>query len=43
MKPDELIDESRRNVAGSRPAAALLVDWFLDHIALSTGAVPVTA
>jgi GMP synthase-like glutamine amidotransferase len=43
MKPDELIDESRRNVARSRPAAALLVDWFLDHIALSTGAVTVTS
>ena len=36
MKPEQLIDESRRNVADSRPAAAHLVDWFVDHIASST-------
>ncbi|HZX53034.1 MAG TPA: type 1 glutamine amidotransferase [Ilumatobacteraceae bacterium] len=33
IEPDGLIDESRRNVADSRPAAAHLVDWFLDQIA----------
>jgi len=32
MKPDQLIDESRRNVADSQPAAEHLVDWFLDHV-----------
>lgn len=32
-KPDDLIDESRRNVAESRPAAEHLVDWFLDRVA----------
>ena len=31
MKPDQLIDESRRNVADSQPAAEHLVDWFLDR------------
>jgi GMP synthase-like glutamine amidotransferase len=33
IKPDELIDESRRNVTDSQPAAANLVDWFVDRIA----------
>ncbi|HEX2783373.1 MAG TPA: gamma-glutamyl-gamma-aminobutyrate hydrolase family protein [Ilumatobacteraceae bacterium] len=32
MKPDQLIEESRRNVADSQPAAEHLVDWFLDHV-----------
>jgi GMP synthase-like glutamine amidotransferase len=36
MKPDLLIDESRRNVADSQPAADRLVDWFLDSVARST-------
>jgi len=36
LKPDELIDESRRNVADSQPGAARLVDWFVDHVASST-------
>jgi len=33
MKPDQLVDDSRRNVVDSRPAAALIVDWFLDRVA----------
>ena len=33
MKPDQLIDDSRRNVADSRPAAEHIVDWFLDRVA----------
>ena len=33
MKPDQLIEESRRNVADSQPAADHLVDWFLDQVA----------
>jgi GMP synthase-like glutamine amidotransferase len=37
IKPDELIDETRRNVADSQPAAEHLVDWFLDRVAGSTG------
>ena len=36
MKPDQLIDESRHNVTDSRPAAAHLVDWFLEQVASST-------
>ena len=36
IKPDELIDETRRNVADSQPAAEHLVDWFLDRVAGST-------
>jgi len=36
MKPDELVEESRRNVVDSRPAAEHLVDWFLDRVAAST-------
>jgi GMP synthase-like glutamine amidotransferase len=32
MKPDELIEETRRNVADSQPAAEHLVDWFLDRV-----------
>jgi GMP synthase-like glutamine amidotransferase len=33
IEPDGLIEETRRNVADSRPAAAHLVDWFLDRVA----------
>jgi GMP synthase-like glutamine amidotransferase len=33
IKPDRLIDETRRNVAESQPAADHLVDWFLDRVA----------
>jgi len=33
MKPDQLIDDSRRNVSDSRPAAEHIVDWFLDRVA----------
>ena len=33
IKPDELIDDTRRNVADSQPAADHLVDWFLDRVA----------
>jgi GMP synthase-like glutamine amidotransferase len=33
MKPSELIEESRRNVIESQPAADHLVDWFLDRVA----------
>jgi GMP synthase-like glutamine amidotransferase len=32
IKPDHLIEESRRNVADSQPAADHLVDWFLDEL-----------
>ena len=33
IKPDQLIDDTRRNVADSQPAADHMVDWFLDRIA----------
>jgi GMP synthase-like glutamine amidotransferase len=33
MKPDQLIEESRRNVADSQPNAVHLVDWFLERVA----------
>jgi len=33
IKPEHLIDEARRNVADSQPAAEHLVDWFLDRVA----------
>lgn len=33
IKPDHLIDEARRNVADSQPAAEHIVDWFLDRVA----------
>ncbi len=33
IKPDQLIEESRRNVADSQPAAEHLVDWFLGRVA----------
>ncbi|MEY2401350.1 MAG: hypothetical protein QOJ08_1461 [Ilumatobacteraceae bacterium] len=33
IKPDELVEETRRNVADSQPAAEHLVDWFLDRVA----------
>jgi GMP synthase-like glutamine amidotransferase len=33
IKPDQLIEDSRRNVADSQPAADHLVDWFLDSVA----------
>jgi GMP synthase-like glutamine amidotransferase len=33
IKPDELMDDTRRNVADSQPAAERIVDWFLDGIA----------
>ncbi|MEP7202480.1 MAG: gamma-glutamyl-gamma-aminobutyrate hydrolase family protein [Ilumatobacteraceae bacterium] len=32
-KPDDLVDDARRNVADSRPAAEHIVDWFLDRVA----------
>lgn len=35
IKPDQLIEESRRNVADSQPAADHLVDWFVDRVAAS--------
>jgi GMP synthase-like glutamine amidotransferase len=35
IKPDHLIDETRRNVADSQPAADHLVDWFVDRVAAS--------
>ena len=33
IKPDDLIDDSRRNVADSQPAAEHIVDWFLSRVA----------
>src|SRR4029079_5181722 len=33
MKPDQLIEDSRRRGVYSRPAAAPIVDWFLDRVA----------
>ena len=33
IKPDQLVEDSRRNVAESQPAADHLVDWFLDRVA----------
>ena len=33
IKPDDLIDDARRNVADSQPAAEHIVDWFLDRVA----------
>jgi GMP synthase-like glutamine amidotransferase len=36
IKPDKLIEESRRNVADSQPAAEHLVDWFLDRVVGAT-------
>jgi GMP synthase-like glutamine amidotransferase len=39
IKPDELVDETRRNVADSEPAAHHLVDWFLEHVAHTAGGV----
>ena len=36
IKPSELIDETRRNVADSQQAAEHLVDWFVDRVADST-------
>lgn len=35
MKPHELVEQSRRNVADSEPAADHLVDWFLEGAAHS--------
>jgi GMP synthase-like glutamine amidotransferase len=32
IKPGELIEETRRNVADSQPAADHLVDWFVDRV-----------
>ena len=32
MKPDELIEESRRNVGNSQHAAEHLVDWFVTRV-----------
>jgi GMP synthase-like glutamine amidotransferase len=37
IEPDQLIDDTRRNVAESQPAAHHLVDWYLDRVA---GAAP---
>jgi GMP synthase-like glutamine amidotransferase len=36
IKPDELVEETRRHVADSQPAAEHLVDWFLDRVAGSS-------
>lgn len=36
IKPSELIEQTRRNVADSQPAAEHLVDWFVDRVAYST-------
>jgi GMP synthase-like glutamine amidotransferase len=36
IKPDQLVEDARRNVADSQPAAEHLVDWFLDRVAAST-------
>lgn len=36
IKPDQLIEASRRNVADSEPAADHLVDWFLERVAGSS-------
>lgn len=33
FKPDQLIEQTRSNVAESQPAAERLVDWFLDQVA----------
>jgi GMP synthase-like glutamine amidotransferase len=33
IKPDELMDETRRNVVDSQPAAEHLVDWYLNSVA----------
>jgi len=38
IKPDQLIEDTRRNVAESQPAADHLVDWFLDRVAGTTAA-----
>ena len=37
FKPDELVDETRRRVADSEPAADHLVDWFLERVAGRAG------
>ena len=39
IKPDELVEQSRRNVADSQPAADHLVDWFLERIVGSPSAL----
>ena len=36
IKPDELIEETRRNVVESQPAAEHIVDWFVDRVVGST-------
>jgi GMP synthase-like glutamine amidotransferase len=36
IKPDHLIEETRRNVADSQPAAEHLVDWFVERVVGST-------
>jgi GMP synthase-like glutamine amidotransferase len=36
IKPDQLVEETRRNVTDSQPAAEHLVDWFVDQVAGST-------
>jgi len=33
IKPDDLVEQSRRNVADSEPAADHIVDWFLERVA----------
>jgi GMP synthase-like glutamine amidotransferase len=38
IKPDDLVEQTRCNVADSQPAAAHLVDWFLDRVAATTSA-----
>ncbi len=35
IEPESLIDDTRRNVGDSQPAADHLVDWFLDRVAAS--------
>jgi GMP synthase-like glutamine amidotransferase len=36
IKPDQLIEETRRNVADSQPAAEHLVDWYVERVVGST-------
>ena len=36
IKPDDLVEQSRRNVADSEPAADHIVDWFLERVAGAT-------
>jgi GMP synthase-like glutamine amidotransferase len=38
--PDELVEQTRRNVADSEPAADHIVDWFVDRVVGSSAAAP---